>query len=92
MPIGEHGFIAIVKDTDGNMTGLHSRNKGSSMRRTDRLLQLVQILRNKRFVAAYDLAKPLKGSDMAAIRCVTLQVATRAARSCVPDATSALER
>ena len=24
MPIGEHGFIAIVEDTEGNMIGLHS--------------------------------------------------------------------
>ena len=24
MPIGEYGFIAIVKDTEGNMIGLHS--------------------------------------------------------------------
>lgn len=24
MPIGEHGFIAIVNDTEGNMIGLHS--------------------------------------------------------------------
>lgn len=24
MPIGEHGFIAIVQDTEGNMIGLHS--------------------------------------------------------------------
>ena len=24
MPIGEHGFIAIAKDTEGNMIGLHS--------------------------------------------------------------------
>jgi hypothetical protein len=24
MPIGEHGFIAIVSDTEGNMIGLHS--------------------------------------------------------------------
>lgn len=24
MPIGEHGFIAIVTDTEGNMIGLHS--------------------------------------------------------------------
>jgi predicted enzyme related to lactoylglutathione lyase len=23
--IGEHGFIALVKDTDGNVIGLHSR-------------------------------------------------------------------
>ena len=25
MPIGEHGFIAIVNDTEGNMIGLHSK-------------------------------------------------------------------
>ena len=25
MPIGEYGFIAIVRDTEGNMIGLHSR-------------------------------------------------------------------
>ena len=24
MPIGEHGFIALVQDTEGNMIGLHS--------------------------------------------------------------------
>jgi hypothetical protein len=24
MPIGEHGFIALVNDTEGNMIGLHS--------------------------------------------------------------------
>lgn len=24
MPIGEHGFIALVHDTEGNMIGLHS--------------------------------------------------------------------
>ena len=24
MPIGEHGFIAMVVDTEGNMIGLHS--------------------------------------------------------------------
>lgn len=24
MPIGEHGFIAIISDTEGNMVGLHS--------------------------------------------------------------------
>lgn len=23
-PIGEHGFIAILKDTEGNVVGLHS--------------------------------------------------------------------
>ncbi len=25
MPIGEHGFIALFKDTEGNTVGLHSR-------------------------------------------------------------------
>ena len=25
MPIGEHGFIAMVNDTEGHMIGLHSR-------------------------------------------------------------------
>lgn len=24
MPIGEHGFIALIEDTEGNMIGLHS--------------------------------------------------------------------
>ncbi|MGF1762605.1 VOC family protein [Aliivibrio kagoshimensis] len=24
MPIGEHGFISVVEDTEGNMIGLHS--------------------------------------------------------------------
>ncbi|MFZ1202568.1 MAG: VOC family protein [Desulfobacterales bacterium] len=26
LPIGEYGFIALVKDTEGNMIGLHSRD------------------------------------------------------------------
>jgi hypothetical protein len=26
MPIGEHGFVALVFDTEGNMIGLHSMN------------------------------------------------------------------
>jgi predicted enzyme related to lactoylglutathione lyase len=25
-PIGEHGFVSIVTDTEGNMIGLHSVN------------------------------------------------------------------
>jgi len=24
MPIGEHGFIALINDTEGNLIGLHS--------------------------------------------------------------------
>ena len=29
-PIGEHGFVSIVTDTEGNMVGLHSRDVAAS--------------------------------------------------------------